>query len=357
MAIDEKGKEEYRKIQFSGKSSYVLALPKKWVEEMKLQAGDQVAVLRQGDTSLLITPKSGKPYGSKAEAVVEVATSGKPATSARRLISVYLLGYNVIQVKGKDGALTPSQRNAIKEVMRRHLIGTEIISESSDGITLQVLLSYPDLSVKSVVKRMFLITASMHREAMQSLKEFNKDAATAVTKSDDEVDRFSLYAIRQLNIAVQNEMILKEIDLAAKRDCLDYRQIVKAVERVADHASRIAEGVLELDAPLAEPLTNRLVKMSEFAVDLFEKSGLALFKGDAEAADTVIEDASLAAEMQKEILAIIAKKVPSSSQAMPLIAEDLRRTAEYSADIAEIVINMGTEKAVITEGVFPLAVF
>src|SRR6267378_3363584 len=109
LAIDERANEEYRKIQFSGKSSYVLALPKRWVEEMKLRAGDQVAVLRQGDTSLVITPRVNKPYGSKSEAVVEIAPGAKPTSSARRLISVYLLGYSVIQVKGKDGALTSNQ--------------------------------------------------------------------------------------------------------------------------------------------------------------------------------------------------------------------------------------------------------
>ncbi len=357
MAIDERSNEEYRKIQFSGKSSYVLALPKKWVEEMKLRAGDQVAVLRQGDTSLIITPRANKPYGSKAEAVVEIAPGAKPTSSARRLISVYLLGYSVIHVKGKEGALTSNQRNAVKEMMRRHLIGTEIISESNEGITLQVLLSYPDLTVKSVVKRMFLITTAMHRDVMEALKEFTKDSATGIMNSDDEVDRFSLYAIRQLNIAVLNELILKELDLATRRDCLDYRLIVKAVERVADHASRIAEAILSLETPIGEPLVNKITKMSEFAVDLFEKSGLALFKGDAEAADMVVEQSTLAAEMQKEILGLIAKKNLTSSQVIPLIVEDLRRTAEYAADIAEIVINMGTEKAVIKEGSFPLTVF
>ena len=148
----------------------------------------------------MITPKVSKPYGSKAEAVVEISPGARATSSARRLISVYLLGYSVIHVKGKEGALTSNQRNAIKEVMRRHLIGTEIISESNEEITLQVLLSYPDLSVKSVVKRMFLITTAMHKDVMVALKDFTKDSATGIMNSDDEVDRFSLYAIRQLNI-------------------------------------------------------------------------------------------------------------------------------------------------------------
>ena len=76
-------------------------------------------------------------------------------------------------------------------------------------MTLQVLLSYPELSVKNVLKRMFLIAESMHRDSIGRWSSCDKDTAAAVTKSDDEVDRFSLYAIRQLNMAVQNDFILE----------------------------------------------------------------------------------------------------------------------------------------------------
>ncbi len=342
--------EEVRKIQFSGKSSYMLALPKKWVEEMNMGAGDQVIVKRQEDTTLLVTPKSTRLAGSKAEVLIEVASDEKPHSIARRLISVYLLGYNAIRVNGKYGALTTAQRAAVKETMRRHLIGTETIADSAQGVTLQVLLSYPELDVKTVMKRMFLISASMHRDGMNALTNLDKDAAAGIIKTDDEVDRFSLYAIRQLNIAVQNEFVLKEIGLDSRRDCLDYRLIVKSVERVADHATKIAEGIQSLERPMSASLVTKVNEMSAFAVNLFEEAGLALFKGDYHAADKVVEDARRAADMQKHLLnALDRVKSPGSNHVWPLIIEDVRRTADYSADIAEIVINMVTERAVTKE--------
>lgn len=339
-------KGEVRKIQFSGKSSYMLALPKKWVQEMGLGAGDSVAVEKQGDSSLIITPRVGK-ISSKADAVLEVSSRNKTDTIIRRLISVYLLGYSTMQVRAKEGALTAIQRDAVKEAARRHLIGTEIIADSREGITLQVLLSYPELSVKNVLKRMFLISESMHRDAIRALVKFDKDTAGAVTRSDDEVDRFSLYAIRQLNMAAQNDFIMREIELKTRRDCLDYRLIVKAVERVADHGNKIAEGVDHLDRPIEQGLLDKIMKMSEYAVGLFEQSGLALFKGDYEGADQVVEQAKEAVGMQEDLLKAIERvKESESEQVLPLIVEDIRRTAEYAADIAEIVINMNTESII-----------
>jgi phosphate uptake regulator len=337
-------KGEVRKIQFSGKSSYMLALPKKWVEEMGLGAGDSVAVEKQGDSSLIVTPRVGKMAAGRSEAIVEVSSRNKTDSIVRQLISIYLLGYSTIQIKAREGPLTSAQRDAVKEATRRHLIGTEIIADSREGITLQVLLSYPELSVKNVLKRMFLISVSMHRDAVRALAKADKDAAKAVTKSDDEVDRFSLYAIRQLNMAVQNDFVLREIELKNRRDCLDYRLIVKSVERVADHANKVAEGVLRIDGQINQQVLDKVVKMSEYAVGLFEEAGLALFKGDYQGADEVVESAKEAAAMQEDILSIIGKsKEAEVDQVLPVVVEDIRRTAEYAADIAEVVINMNTE--------------
>lgn len=49
-------------------------------------------------------------------------------------------------------------------------MGTEVIADSTAGLTIQVLLSFPELSVENALRRMFLIAASMHRDAMLGVK-------------------------------------------------------------------------------------------------------------------------------------------------------------------------------------------
>jgi hypothetical protein len=65
--------EETRKIQFTGKSSYIVSLPKEWVIDMGLKQGDQVAVVRQGVSNLQIVPLKhhNKPIGTE-EATIEI---------------------------------------------------------------------------------------------------------------------------------------------------------------------------------------------------------------------------------------------------------------------------------------------
>ncbi|MCS7095461.1 MAG: phosphate uptake regulator PhoU [Nitrososphaerota archaeon] len=124
---------------------------------------------------------------------------------ARKIISTYLVGYNIIKLQTKDEHINAIQRNAIKELARKMLVGTEVISESPKEIKLQVLVSYPELSVEDALRRMCLIATSMHEDAIHALKNLNKKLAQEVINLDDEVDRFSLYIIRQLKAAVQNE--------------------------------------------------------------------------------------------------------------------------------------------------------
>ncbi len=185
MVAEPQRDEEARKIQFSGKSSYMIALPKKWVEEMELRPGQQVMVARQDDASLVITGKGVASPRSKSEVVTEVSHKDDAGTLARKLVSLYLLGYNMIHIRAREGRLTSAHRDAAKQVVRRNLVGTEVIADSTAGLTIQVLLSFPQLSVESALRRMFLIAASMHRDAMFALKRLDADSAQAVIKADD----------------------------------------------------------------------------------------------------------------------------------------------------------------------------
>jgi phosphate uptake regulator len=268
--MKEQTNEETRKIQFTGKSTYIVSLPKKWVTSLGLKAGSPITITIQ-DNSLILTPKEmAKPATQPAEAILTVSSKDDPDTITRAIISLYLVGYNFIIVRTKEERIGTIQRNVIKELTRKKLVGTEIISETSNEIKLQTLASYPELSVENALRRMCIIATSMHSDAIQALKNLDKKLAQEVIQLDDEVDRFSLYIIRQLKVAVQNAKILKDIGLSSPRDCLGYRVIVKFVERIADHAARIAENILALKEKPNEAVFKILNEMSTLAQNVFE---------------------------------------------------------------------------------------
>jgi hypothetical protein len=60
-------------------------------------------------------------------------------TILMKIICLYIQGYNMIRVKIAEGSGNSFLKSTIRELVRRRLIGVEIVSDSSDGLVLQIL--------------------------------------------------------------------------------------------------------------------------------------------------------------------------------------------------------------------------
>ena len=339
-------KEETRKLQFTGKSSYIISLPKQWVVDLGLKQGDQIIVTRQGTSSLQIVPSKLHSKTIHAEfATFEIEHDDDAPTITRKLVSLYFLGFSTINVKPKTGRLKPLQRIAVKNAVRKVLMGTEIIADSTGGITIQVLVNLFELSMDGAFKRMLHLAKSMLNDALLAQREANFDVAKEVINSDDEVDRFGFYMIRQLKIAIQNEHMLKEMGFNNQRSCLGYRIIVKNIERTGDHAVAIAKDLLEFKKPIKKEVITKIDEMSEFAISVMDEACLALFKKNFNQAELTIQKTVNIAKYEKRVLeSIKSSKDDEEIYRVRRIIENIRRISEYASDISEIVLNMTIEK-------------
>lgn len=338
--------EESRKIQFTGKSSYIISLPKQWITELGLKRGDQLRMVRKGSSSLEIyPPTAGSRTQKKDNAVIEIDDIEESSSIVRKLISVYFLGFKTINVKSKVGRLSVQQRNAVKESVKRMLMGSEIIADSTQGITIQVLVNLLELSIDGAFKRMIHLAKSMSNDAILAVKGNDLELAQEVINTDDEVDRFGFYIIRQLKIAIQNEHMLKEMGLRNARNCLGYRLIVKNIERTGDHAAFIAKDLLEFKKPVKKNIVEKLQNMNEFCLSVLDESCLALFKEDNSQAEKTIIKINKIAKFEEDIInAARSLKDDEEIYRIRRMTENIRRVSEYASDIAEIVLNMNVEK-------------
>ncbi len=336
--------DEQRKLQITGGSTYILSLPKDWVIRNQLKKGTSMTLREEEDGSLSIVPSKLEKMEKKDAAYIKVSPNDNSEAVMRKAISSYLAGYNNLHIKAQGQHSMPSKlRNHLKNFARNYLVGTEIVIDTPTELTLQVLLNYPELTVQSALSRMSIIASSMHKEAITSLKELDYSTAKSVIETDREVNRFGLYIVRLLKLAVSNTRIIKEIGLSNPRDSLGYRLIAKSVERAADHATKIAENVLLLKTPVNELLFGRIEQMSSLAISMFEKSMEALFKRDYNLAESVIEQISQVHKLEKEAV-LSSQNVPIEEIAqMRLLIESVRRTAEYASDISEVVLNLNVE--------------
>ncbi|NDB33493.1 MAG: phosphate uptake regulator PhoU [Nitrososphaeria archaeon] len=339
-------REETRRIQFTGKSSYIVSLPKQWITELGLKQGDQITITREGKSTLKIIPaKEQTKMAQGEEAVLEIARDEDNSAIVRKLVSLYFLGYKTIQIKPKGDRLQPGQRNAIKSAVKGMLMGAEIISDSIDGITIQVLVNLLELTVDGAFKRMLHLAKSMLKDSLLAVREANLELAKEVIDSDDEVDRFGFYIVRQLKIAIQNEYMLREMGFTNARQCLGYRLVVKNIERTGDHAVLIAKDLLEFKESVRKDALDKIEDLTDFAISVLDQACLALFKEDFAQAEKAIEKALELHKYEKKIIESV-KSIKDEEEAYRIrrMAENIARIAEYASDIAEIVLNMNIEK-------------
>lgn len=328
--------KQTRRIQISGGSTYTISLPKKWIDEIGIKNGDNMTIVKNANRSMTLFPglNTEKP-GKKA--IITISQKDADESIRRKIVAMYLNGYKTIQILSKGVKILPEHSRLIKDLVRKSMIGTEIVESDSESVTIQILTRLPELTFEVALKRMHLMTSNMHREAIEALSKNDVTYGEEVARMDDEVDRFSLYMMRTLIMAIQNASMLYDVGLEQPSDCLNYRTVISRIERIADHAALIAKRIKFLKEPLDPKIIREIQTLSEDAISCFDNSILALTKKDHIMAEKTAS--SIADIVKKEESLMYGMRESKNSTIIKFVLEDIRRTAEYSSDIIEVVIN------------------
>ncbi|HEX9907638.1 MAG TPA: phosphate uptake regulator PhoU [Thermoplasmata archaeon] len=329
--------QETRRIQKTGGSTYVVSLPKKWIQNAGLKKGDQVALNVTGDGTLTVDPRMSR-ESEKLVKVVEIDSSTDPKALLRLLIGTYVTGYDMIEIRSK-GRIPTALRKTVQDFSRR-VIGPEVVEESSSTVVLQDVADHADLDMRKVVRRMHLMSRNMLEEAIRAAKELDRGMADEVIARDDEVDRLHWF------VEKQHAMTRRNVTFAAKMKTTwlesdSMLSTAKALERIADHATRIAHSVKLLgDSRIDAETMRSLEQLSTEAISILDCSVEALFKRDSSKANDCIERTSDLREKSNAFLDETMKKRGKVAVGLAFAAESIERTGGYSSDIAEIAINL-----------------
>lgn len=324
-----KNQGSIRKIQFTGRSSFSLNLPKSWVEEVGLKPQDSVVVNEEG-SSLIITPlRTSEIGGHQIDLFVDSTNLEK---GIRKVISAYLAGCEIIRIIPVEGRLGLDYKDGLKDAVTKRTIGFEVTEDSLKELTFQALVARPQIDVFAIVRRMFIIASNMLNDSVASLLNNDIEEAASVIKADDDVDRFHFYAIRTLNQAVENPMLLKDTGLKYRSEAVTAKTILKSIERIADHAVSIASLTGKV-SDISDENSEFLRKESSTVSKLFEESISSFLKLDMTSAESILD------EYKKSDEERLKEKIRLGPMA-GLILEHLHRVADYSSDICEAVIDI-----------------
>lgn len=130
------------------------------------------------------------------------------------------------------------------------------------------------------------------------------------------------------------------------RSCLGFRIAAKVIERIGDHSQRVANAIMHFNKAIDRGVHDILIDFGKETLNLLAKAVSTLLKLDVKLAHEVIESAGNIKQLEGKILeTLFSKQGLHLTEGLVIwtIAGSLRRIAEYSADVAEVTLNLSVE--------------
>lgn len=319
-----------RRVQRTPSGTFFVCIPKSWAERSGLRRGALVSISETSNGRLIIY--SG--YASE-ESPRTITLKPSPLLS-REIIGNYLLGFDIIRIETKE-RISFEVRDAVKKTVSR-LIGLEIVDEDYSKISLQCLLEPSSFPPEKILRRSYAISASMHRDVVNSFIDGDTQLARNVIARDDECNRLYFLLVRILRTIIQNPSLSDKLNVSPI-ECLDYRLAGSLVEAIGDECVRVALKTIELKGVrLTEELRKLFVDFHMVCFEAHENALKAFFASDIALAENV----RIMRDKIEKTFATVEQVVKTESlEFMPqtlAVASFLRQIYEHSVDIADLVM-------------------
>jgi phosphate uptake regulator len=327
---------EIRKVQLTGGSSYVLTLPKEWVKALNIKKNDSLGLISQPDGTLVVTTRTteARPQRNKDIKVEEIRDQSH---LFRVLIGSYIMGYTTITLRS-SGRMPAQVRETVMRFAQM-TIGPEVMEESASSITIKDLLNPAEMPFDKTIRRMHILVRTMHEDAFTALEKRDRSLAEDILRRDGDINRLNWLASRQHSMMLSDTTLARRMGISLE-DAAHYFLIARILERIGDHGTRIARsGLLLMEKRLEKDLQASLKDASVVSLELLNASMESWFRRDIQSANRSLD--GLPSLLAKCDQINQAAQHVKSAYSIPVtdIAESIRRTGEYAADIAELVVN------------------
>lgn len=320
---------ETRRVQITGGATFMVTLPKDWAEKQRLHAGAEIELHPHGSDLLILRPhRDAQP--TRGVLTLDAKTGD---ALMRAFISIYVAGFDIIEVKGER--ITPDQRQTIRKVTQA-LIGPEIMEESRDSIVVHNLLNLSELSAPKTLDRIFLMGHDMFSDAVRAVAEHDAELARDIVARDEDVDRLYLMLYRQFRI-VLSDLLAEEAVSRVK--LFDTHTVARQLERVADHAVKIAHVTTSLAAQPPHRVAEALRRSGDQVAALLRDSVDAFRAANPDRANDVIDTALGLEERLMKAVRLLWDLDPHGAQLIGIAFDSIRRVRDYSINIAETALN------------------
>ncbi len=259
---------ETRKLVKSGTGSYVISVPKNWLDRHSLKKGSLVYVDPQGE-NLLLLPFTKK--GKNQPRQLMLTTKEPIRVITRRLIAAYISGYEEVSIKG----LRDKKTDEVITQQLSHLPGWELIEKKRDSLFIKDLLRMDGFTLPQALRQMDMTLRAMFKDLYEHREEIPVEE---FYEQDKIVNKLYWGISRGVKAVLKNEIPPKEI--TDYYDVMLLHQLNVALEGLGDHLKELAEESI----PLSDLQKKRVDAMVEDLYKVYEELMKSYYTQNAEVA-------------------------------------------------------------------------
>ena len=229
---------EFRKLQVTGGSTIIVSLPKEWVKSNDLKKGDVVSLEELASGDLRLSPLQGPAM----KQVVSLDCCTYETGLIDLMIGAYLSGADIIKVSC-DGEISRKTRASVREFLR-DTRGMEIEHDDDKEIRIVSILNPSELKLQVSINRMYILISSLIGDALAVVEGEDVELLSDIEDRERQIDARRLLLERQVAASLKIPSVEKR--LAVDRfTAMEHANIARVLERMGDHATRLASLVKE----------------------------------------------------------------------------------------------------------------
>ncbi len=234
--------DESRRVQKVGYNSLSISIPKQYVKDMNLKQGDTLLFREDSDGTLRLIPATRS--REAARAVVRAEQAGSPEMLAKLIVGAYALGYDTIEVTGRE-PLDHATTDRVLGTVKR-LRGMEVVESDVRHIVAQSFIDPTKFPVDSLIKRLQMLVSGSLERVTESLDLGQAGNLNGVSSVRDEIDELYWLILRQLLVALNRRELASEIGIESPLHASGDRVSAKTLDEIGGIIQDIAQELTRL---------------------------------------------------------------------------------------------------------------
>jgi len=292
--------DESRRVQKVGYNSLSISIPKQYVKDMNLKQGDSLLFREDSDGTLRLIPATRAREETKA--TVRAEQAGSPEMLARLIVGAYALGYDKIEVSGRE----PLDQTVTKRVLDtvKKLRGMEVVESDVRHVVAQSFIDPTKFPVDSLIKRLQMLVSGSLERVTESLDQNQTGGLDGVGSVKEEIDELYWLILRQLLVALNRRELASEIGIESPLHASGDRVSAKTLDEIGgiiqDMAQELAR-LRELGTNMSPQVTAALRKLAAKSGEAFNTTVESLLTPDIKLISNSLALVEETTRLEKEV--------------------------------------------------------